>query len=119
MADPTLTPPQRGLQFGFGFHRLRAVRSAAGSLERAEPAQARAALASSVAGGFGRSTLHSARLAAQWELWHGSRGGGISEGAAAFSTRGAGGAAGRAGCWLFCSESVGFSERGGWAVMVG
>src|SRR3989449_6121221 len=69
MADPTLAPPRRGLQFGFGFHRLRTVWSAAGSLERAEPAQARAALASSVTSGFGRSALHSARLAAQRELW--------------------------------------------------
>src|SRR5207245_6361673 len=67
MADPTLAPPRRGLQSGFGFHRLRTVWSAAGSLERAEPAQARAALASSVTSGFGRSTLHSARLAAQWD----------------------------------------------------
>src|SRR3989442_9207824 len=94
MADPTLTPPRRGLQFGFGFHRLRAVRSAAGSLERAEPAQARAALASSVTSGFGRSALHSAQLAAQRELWHGSRGGGIPEGSAGVSTPGARSAAG-------------------------
>src|SRR3989441_6960957 len=101
MADPTLAPPRRGLQFGFGFHRLRTVWSAAGSLERAEPAQARAALASSVASGFGRSTLHSARLAAQWELWHGSRGGGISEGGAGLSTRVARGAAGAGRCGVF------------------
>src|SRR5207245_10020480 len=101
MADPTLAPPRRGLQFGFGFHRLRAVRSAAGSLERAEPAQARAALASSVAGGFGRSALHSARLAAQWELWHGSLGGGIPAGIAGVSTCVACAAAGAGRCGLF------------------
>src|SRR2546428_13738112 len=74
MADPTLAPPRRGLQFGFGFHRLRTVWSAAGSLERAEPAQARAALASSVTSGLGRSPLLSARLGAQWAPWHGARG---------------------------------------------
>src|SRR5437660_11466236 len=111
MADPTLTPPRRGLQFGFGFHRLRAVRSAAGSLERAEPAQARAALASSVTSGFGRSALHSARLAAQRALWHGSRGGGISEGSAGVSTRVARGAAGASRCGLLWSEAGGLYGR--------
>src|SRR2546425_291933 len=47
----------------------------------------------------GRSRV--ARLAAQWELWHGSRGGGISEGGAGLSTRVARGAAGAGRCGFF------------------
>src|SRR5205807_3223922 len=113
MADPTLAPPRRGLQFGFGFHRLRTVWSAAGSLERAEPAQARAALAASVASGFGRSTLHSARLAAQWELWHGSRGGGISEGGAGLSARVARVRLVRADAGFFDQKLLAFLEERG------
>ncbi len=44
-----------------------------------ESAQARSSLASPFAGGFSGSALHSAWLAAQWELRDGARGGGISE----------------------------------------
>ena len=70
------------IQLGSGFDRVRALRTAAGGVAWAQPAQAWTALASSAGGGAGGSAFSVARLAAQRQLRLGSRRGGISQGSA-------------------------------------
>src|SRR5208282_3539518 len=68
------------LQSRPGFHGVRALWGTGGGEERVQPAQTRAGLASSAAGGVRRSGLHAARRVAQREHALRQRGGGISEG---------------------------------------
>src|ERR1700736_426068 len=68
MADGTRAVTQRGVHAGSGFHCVRALWTAGRIAEGAQPAQARSALASSLAGCPGRSAFAPPRLAAQRQL---------------------------------------------------
>ncbi len=80
LADRAATGMFGWLQFGSGLDGVRALRAAGRRVARAESAQAWAALASSAAGGVGRSAFSAARLVAERQLRHGPRRSGISQG---------------------------------------
>src|SRR5215472_13708873 len=90
-----------GIQPGSGFHGVRALRSPARCVARTQSAQTWPAFASSAGGGVGRGALSLARLAAQRQLWHLARGGGVFEGSLGVAAGKTCATRGACRCWLF------------------